>query len=63
VKGDIHKCDRCGVLLIEEDDWSEDDARAEAEKLFGPLDKLEERSTLCEDCYVAFKKWWFSTHN
>ena len=63
MKGDIHRCDRCGTLMLEEEDWSNEEAEAESEKLFGPLKPDEERATLCEDCYAAFKKWYFSTRN
>ena len=63
MKGDIHVCVRCGWKMLEEEDWSEEEAMAEAEKTFGKLDPGEGRETLCEDCYNAFKKWFWSTRN
>lgn len=49
--------------MIEEDDWSEEQAYAEAEKTFGKLPPKEKRETLCEDCYMAFRKQYWSTRN
>lgn len=36
---------------------SDEEARAEAERVFGPIAK-EDEAVICDDCHKAFKAWF-----
>ena len=48
-------CDGCGEVF--ESAWSQEEAEAEALKLFGELPQEDNRGSLCDDCYKEFIKW------
>lgn len=52
-------CGHCGAECGPSEDWSEEDARREAEENFvGILDAPgDERGVLCDDCFKEFIPW------
>jgi DNA-directed RNA polymerase subunit RPC12/RpoP len=50
----FYTCDNCKQLF--ESGWSEDDAQAESERLWGKRDPRE-MSVICDDCFKLFMKW------
>lgn len=49
-------CVKCGEEFIAA--WTEEEAIAEAEELFGRPTTVTERVMLCDGCYGAFVKWF-----
>lgn len=45
-----YRCAACGDIFLSS--WSDEEADAESELLFGPLPP-EERAVVCEDCFRA----------
>jgi len=54
LKKNEFKCDRCGGIF--EKGWSDEEADKEA-KQWGKLSD-KEKSTICDDCYKDFIKWY-----
>ena len=55
-------CANCGELCGPTDDWTEDDALAEAAETFDGEIPQEEQRVLCDDCYHEFMSWATRTY-
>lgn len=52
-----YQCAHCGGTF--ESGWTDDEANAEAERLYGVKDasQRDDMAQICDDCFKAFETW------
>lgn len=47
-----YRCEKCGVVFQDVEEWTEEEREAEMVERFGPV-PMEDRALVCDNCFNA----------